>query len=407
MLPLNYADANGQTFGLHPAAADLQTLFNGSNCAFVANVGTMVNPYPYGADSYFGRNGKPKVKSPPQLFSHNDQQIQWQTSVPDKPTNTGWGGRSADMINAAANGTATCSMSISLGGQNTFEIGTLVTEYKISSTGATSPTGNLGSGAASQLQALNDLIGYRPGDAGYTAALDVTQLHKNLYEQSYATTSRNGINLAGVVNSATGSISNTDPIFASFNALYNNNLSGFAQQLRMVAKMIKARTTLGHKRQVFFVKMDNFDLHSAQGGAIGTHANILRDLSRGLKGFFDCTKAMANPDGGNYSTQVTAFTVSDFSRTFPINSGMGSDHGWGNHQLIVGGAVKGGKIYGQFPNLIINGTLDTGTGRWVPTTACDEYYACLARWFGVSTTDIAQTILPNIGHFANNLDFMS
>jgi uncharacterized protein (DUF1501 family) len=408
MLALNGADASGQTYGLHPACPELQTLFNNTNAAFLANVGTLSFPFPYGADSYFGHNGRSKVPAPPQLFSHNDQQIQWQTSVPDKQTPTGWGGRSADMINAAANGSAPCSMSISLGGQNTFEIGSSVSEYKIGTSGATSPTGSLGSGASSQLQALNDLIGYRPGDAGYSASLDVTTLHQNLYEQSFATTTRNGINLASVVNGATGSISNTDPMFASFNSLYggSGSLSGLAQQLRMVAKMIKARTTLGHKRQVFFVQTGGYDLHSTQGGATGAHAGLLRDLSKALKGFFDCTVAMANPDGGNYSTQVTSFTVSDFSRTFQINGGMGSDHGWGNHQLIVGGSVLGGQIYGQYTNLLVNGNLDTGTGRWVPTTACDEYFACLARWFGVSTSDIAQTVLPNIGRFANNLAFM-
>jgi uncharacterized protein (DUF1501 family) len=414
MLPLNGADTNGQTYGLHPSCIELQSLYNGGNCALLANVGTMVYPFPYGADSYFGRNGKSKVPSPPQLFSHNDQQVQWQTSVPDKPTPTGWGGRSADMINDAAKTGAACSMSISLGGQNTFEVGSFVSEYKIGTGGATGPTGSLGSGTNSQLQALNDLIGYRPAangqpaDPGYTTALDVSNLHKNLYEQSFATTTRNGINLASVVNGATGSISNTDPMFASFNSLYGSSsgLSSLAQQFRMVAKMIKARVTLGHKRQIFFVQVGGYDLHSSQGGWSGAHANLYRDLSKALKGFYDATAATTNPDGGTYATQVTSFTVSDFSRTFPMNGGFGSDHGWGNHQIVVGGAVKGGKLYGQFTNLVVGGSQDTGTGRWVPTTAADEYFACLARWFGVSTSDISATVLPNIGRFANNLSFV-
>jgi uncharacterized protein (DUF1501 family) len=407
VLPLNGAAANGQTFGLHPAAIELAALYNSGQCAFLANVGTLVYPFPYGADSYFGHNGKAKVPSPPQLFSHNDQQIQWQTSVPDRQSPTGWGGRCADMVNAAANGSAACSMNISLGGQNTFETGTFVAGYNISTNGAPAPTGSLGSGAASQLQALNDLIGYRTTDAGYSSTYDISSLHPNLYEQSFATTTRNGIALAGVVTVATGGISNADPIFTAYNAPVasggyggSNSLSGFAQQLRMVAKMIKGRTALQQQRQIFFVQMGGYDLHSGQGGPIGSHANLIRDLSRGLGGFYDATVRMG------VATNVTAFTVSDFSRTFPINGGFGSDHGWGNHQLVVGGAVQGGKVYGQFPDLIVNGSLDTGTGRWTPTTAADEYFACLARWYGVSSTDIAGTVLPNIGRFANNLNFV-
>ena len=170
--------------------------------------------------------------------------------------------------------------------------------------------------------------------------------------------------------------------------------------------MIKgAQTTFLQKRQIFFVQTGGFDLHTNEGGAIGAHANLLRDVSKALKGFYDATVVLG------LATNVTAFTVSDFSRTFPMNGGFGADHGWGNHQMIVGGAVTGQKIYGQFTDLVVSsgttvGQFDTGTGRWIPTTSCDEYFACLARWYGVSPTDIASTVLPNIGHFANNLNFV-
>jgi uncharacterized protein (DUF1501 family) len=421
-LPITPLTSDGHTYALHPAMPELQGLYNSGQMAILLNVGTMVYPFQYGSDSYFGRNGKPKVPQPYQLFSHNDQQIQWQTSVSDVPTSTGWGGRSADMINAAANGTATVSMSISLGGQNTYEVGSNVNEYSISTGGAPAPSGSSltsGSGTNTQLQALNDLIGYRgsngtfAADPGWSAALDIKTLHPNLYEQAFAGITRNGINNATVVNAVNNSLSNTDPAFGPMMGYYNNgntngtSLSGFGQQLRSVAKMIAGRNTFGHKRQIFFVQMGGYDLHTNQGGYISavngsllSHASLLRDLSRGLAGFYQATVAL------NVATNVTAFTVSDFSRTFPMNGGLGSDHGWGNHQLIVGGAVLGQRMYGQFTDLAVNGTHDTGTGRWIPTTSCDEYFACLARWYGISTTDIAATVLPNIGHFANNLNFV-
>ncbi len=419
VLPINPLISDGHSYGLHPSMPELQDLYNTGHMAILLNVGTMVYPFQYGADSYFGRNGRAKVPQPYQLFSHNDQQVQWQTSVSDTPTATGWGGRSADMINAAANGTATVSMSVSLGGQNTFEVGSTVNEYSISTSGAPAPTGSLGSVGAvgTQLEALNDLIGYRgsngtaAADQGWTAALDIKAIHPNLYEQSYASIVRNGINSATLVNAVNGALSNTSPVFNNMNTYYtgsasNSNISGFAQQLRSVAKMISGRASFGHMRQIFFVQMGGFDLHTNQGGYVNSaggllsHAGLFRDLSRGLRGFYDATVAMG------VATNVTAFTVSDFSRTFPQNGGLGSDHGWGNHQLIVGGAVNGQRMYGQFTDLAINGQFDTGTGRWVPGTSCDEYFACMARWYGVSTSDIAATVLPNIGHFSNNLTFL-
>lgn len=402
VLPIAPLVSDGHTYGLHPSMTELQGLFSAGKMAMLANVGTLV--YPLNRTQYFNNT----VPKPYQLFSHNDQQVQWQTSVSDKPTTTGWGGRSADSINDAANGTAAVSMSVSLGGQNTFEVGSAVSEYTISSNGAPGPVGNFGTGANSQLQALNDLIGYRVGDQGYSAQYSVSNMHSNLYEQSYSSTTRNGIANAVAVSAVINAMPGLDPAFATFNTLYggSNSLSGLAQQLRGVIRMIKgAQTTFFQKRQIFFVQTGGFDLHTNEGGAIGAHANLLRDVSRALKGFYDATVVLG------LATNVTAFTVSDFSRTFQMNGGFGADHGWGNHQMIVGGAVNGQKIYGQFTDLVVSsgttvGQFDTGTGRWIPTTSCDEYFACLARWYGVSTTDIASTVLPNIGHFANNLNFV-
>ena len=169
----------------------------------------------------------------------------------------------------------------------------------------------------------------------------------------------------------------------------------------MVAQMIAAAPQLGLTRQVFFASLGGFDLHSDQ---LTAHATLLSQLSQALNAFNSATVELG------VQNQVTTFTASDFSRTFNTNGTSdgtaGSDHGWGSHHLIMGGAVKGGDIYGQVPLLELGGPEDTGRGRWIPTTSVDEYAATLATWFGVSASNLP-VVLPNIGRFAaSNLGFM-
>jgi uncharacterized protein (DUF1501 family) len=164
----------------------------------------------------------------------------------------------------------------------------------------------------------------------------------------------------------------------------------------MVAKLISVRAALGLSRQVFFCAADGYDTH---GDQIAAQASLLDDLSSAMTAFYNATVELA------IAPSVTAFTASDFGRTFPGNGG-GSDHGWGSHQLIVGGAVQGGNLYGHVPTLVEEGPDDSGEGRWIPTTSVDEYSATLARWFGVGSSDLG-TIFPNLSRFNNpNLGFM-
>ena len=172
--------------------------------------------------------------------------------------------------------------------------------------------------------------------------------------------------------------------------------SNLGAQLRMIARMIAAAPTLGLKRQIFFARIGGWDLHD---GEITAHAKLLADVSQSVAAFYQTTGELGLAD------QVTTFTASDFGRTYTGN-GNGSDHGWGSHHLIIGGAVKGGELYGRMPELTVNGPDDTGRGRWIPTTSVDEYSATLATWFGVSATDLP-TVLPNLGRFAKpDLGFM-
>jgi uncharacterized protein (DUF1501 family) len=165
----------------------------------------------------------------------------------------------------------------------------------------------------------------------------------------------------------------------------------------MIARLIAGRATLGHMRQIFFAAVSGYDLH---GDQLVPHANLLTDLSRCVNAFYKATEQLG------VANDVCLFTVSDFGRTFPVNGGFGSDHGWGNHQIVVGGGVQGQRMFGAFPTLAVNGPDDTSTGRWIPTTAVDEYSATLAKWFGVAPAEMG-TVFPNINRFAQpDLGFM-
>ncbi len=367
----------GRTWGLHPSVGELNTLFGSGKLALLANAGTLV--YPTSKAQYTARS----VPLPPQLFSHSDQQVQWQHSVPDKPTSTGWGGRVADLVNAF-NTSDQISMSISIAGKNTFQVGSKVSQYAIGTSGATTLAGSTTSLTPTNLdgirfRAQKDLFG---------------QAQPGLFETAFATASGDAIVSSDLLNgvlAASGTLATVFP----------NTTAG--NQLRMAARLIAASPTLGLKRQIFFVQLGGWDLHAGQltntDPVTGAHANLLAQVSQAMNAFHNATVELG------VASQVTTFTASDFGRTFRSN-GDGSDHGWGSHAMIMGGAVKGGDIYGKMPTLSINGPDDTGLGRWIPTTSVDEYAATLATWFGVSSTDLP-TVLPNIGRFAKpNLGFL-
>ena len=399
--------ADGHTYGFHPAMIELARLFNGTNAppynvakvAAMLNVGTLT--YPMTKAQY--ESGS--VPAPPQLFSHTDQQTQWQSSILDQPPTSGWGGRVADLLTTPVdvNAGGQISMAVTLSGSNLFEVGNrnAAAQYSVSTSGAVSASGITGA----RLTTLQSILG---------AEKTVPNLQKAAYSQVL----EHAVNEAGIVNNALAGNA-TAPWMSYFpttittpngGATFGSNLMS---QLQMVARLIDAGsraytgnvpgTGLGMKRQIFFVQVGGYDTHSGQtnnSGAtttnnaaviIGSHANLLAEISQSVNGFF---KAMTDL---SLAESVTAFTVSDFSRTFPAN-GQGSDHGWGGHHLVVGGAVKGGATYGRFPALTVNGPDDTDTGRWIPTMAVDQYAAALAQWYGVDSGNLP-TIFPNLGRF--------
>ena len=377
VLPITPRTDDGRTWGLHPAMTELRTLFNQGQFAVLANVGTLA--YPLTKAQYTSGS----VPRPSQLFSHNDQQVEWQSSLADKPFVTGWGGRLADLSNAF-NANNRISMSITLNGQNSFQVGKNVDQYAVGPGGAIALTG---SGTGTSVNGLR------------TAALNdaLAMQNANLFETAFGGVTNGALGASSLISSV---ITGTSPFVTLFNAANNSSL---AQQLHMVARLVNAQQALGLKRQIFFVRVGGWDLHDNQvtAGATtsGAHATLLRDVSLSLNAF---NSALTQIGAQN---QVTTFTASDFGRTYNTN-GDGSDHGWGSHHFIMGGAVKGGDIYGRMPVFAIDGPDDTGRGRWIPTTSVDEYAGTLAKWFGVSPTDLP-LVLPNLGRFAKpDLGFM-
>jgi len=395
VIPTSPLNSDGHSYGLHPACPEMVTLFGEGKLAVLFNTGTLV--YPLTRAQY--QSGA--LSKPPQLFSHADQVTQWQTSIPDQPPLTGWGGRCADLL-AAVQPNAPISLSVTLSGANTFEVGTSISQYSVSTSGAVSLSGVSGA----RLQALTNVL-----------ALP----YSNLQAQAYAKVAAHTINTSAVLNSAilptadpSGSVQYwTTPFPGSSPFQVVTPTSGqkfnssLGPQLKMVARLIEAghRSVasggFGMKRQIFFCNVGGYDLHTGQTALVngkidptqGAHANLFAELSQCLLAFQRAMEQLG------LSNSVTAFTSSDFGRTFPSN-GQGSDHGWGSHHLILGGAVKGQQTYGKFPTLTVNGPDDTSTGRWIPTTATDQYFATLATWFGVDSGNLT-TVFPNLGRFGS------
>jgi uncharacterized protein (DUF1501 family) len=355
-------------FGVHPSLSEVQTLFDAGKLAFLANVGMLTQPTTK-ADYTSG-------KRPDNLYSHSDQQSEWQSAIAAGVSRTGWGGRLADAIAPLAR--QPFPVITSTAGVSLFVTGAASSPLTIPTSGTFGLSG-FGSSAAAKarLAALNTLLGLDRGNTLVDAAAAIAQ---------------DANALSATVNPILASTSAT--VSGAFGALN----SGIANQLKAVTKMIEARAATGATRQIFFVSLGGFDTHNNE---LATHETLFGQLAPALKAFYDAMSALGAGES------VTTFTLSDFGRTFQAASGGGSDHAWGNHHLIMGGAVQGGRLYGTYPQLVLAGPDDAEKeGRWIPTTAVDQYGATLARWFGAGPAELA-AVFPNLTRFANsNLGFL-
>jgi uncharacterized protein (DUF1501 family) len=371
LLPLAVA-AGAPLYGLHPALPGLQALWAAGNMAIVANVGTLVQPLTKA--QYLSTS----TIKPESLFSHIDQQHQWQASISStSSSNSGWGGRLTDQLASLNSGSSVPPM-ISTGGNNLFVTGAASQALVIPTSGSFGLNGYASDATdAARLSALQQLLSLDQGD--------------NLVQAAQA-----------VMTGALASSAVLNPILTSTNATLTARfgaLTGnFAAQLLAIAKVIQARATLGASRQVFLVTLGSFDTHTDQ---LNTQQTLFTELDAGLTAFHG-----AMSDLGTDSS-VTSFTLSDFSRNFLPNTGGGTDHAWGSHPFVIGGAVKGGQIYGTMPTLTLSGPDDASDlGRWIPTIAVDQFAATLASWFGADATALT-AVLPNLSAFSPvNLGFI-
>lgn len=343
----------------------IQQLFNQGNLAFLANAGPLLQPV---TKTQIQQN---ENLLPPQLFSHNDQQKHWQTAWPEQQALTGWAGRMADLIMDNQN---PLSMNLSISGTNILQTGTSSLPYSLDANGVET------------FSALNPNESWN--DKRVSVFQQLLSSEKHLLGQAHNAIYTRAQNNIDIVANAINSVTLSSVTYPE---------SQLADQLKMVATLASSQKLLSQPRQVFFVSMGGFDTHDNQ---ITDQPRLLQNLSEALLAF------NADIQTRGLTNNITSFTMSDFGRTLTSN-GDGTDHGWGGHQIIMGGAVKGGDVYGTMPeDFTLNSSDDLGDGRIIPTTSVDQYAATLAKWFGLSTSEI-NAVFPNLSRFEHSdLGFM-
>ncbi|MBM4229614.1 MAG: DUF1501 domain-containing protein [Gammaproteobacteria bacterium] len=381
LLPISLigASASDPTFGFNPNMPEMRDLFSAGRLAVIPNVGPLIRPT---SKTQYQSASTTGHELPPQLFSHNDQQDQWQSLSGRALLNTGWAGRAADAL-MAQTGSQQIPLNISLSGQTLFQASQITNPYV------------MGGGGVNVFNFLNccgpNISNRRVAVESSLAAASASN-RNSIYHRGYARVQQRAIRYADLLKRTLDSSRD----FKALPAAAGREASWLTAQLRTVAKMISQRLVLSMSRQIFFVSIGGFDTHDTQ---LVDHPKLLADVSKSIKAFYDSMIEIG------LERQVTVFTQSDFGRTLTSN-GDGSDHGWGGTQMVIGGAVLGGRFFGKYPTLEMGGELEIGNGNIIPTLSCDQYAATLARWFGVSDSAIS-TVAPNIVNFSQrDLGFM-
>jgi uncharacterized protein (DUF1501 family) len=395
ILPITVPRMGGLTYGLHPALGPvtgganngIHELWAQGRLAVVANCGTLVAPM---TKAQY-QNGS--VQKPYQLFSHSDQVYQNQTSVSNAQAYTGWGGRISDRMTSPNNPNGLIPTVTSIAGAQLFTAGHTTLPMAIAN-------------ANTSLASVLNPVGFNATPASQTRLNAFNQLRSIDLDSNYVAAASHVTDLAMQANAALQTPQEVTVTFPNTN---------IGLQLKQVARLIKKRTDLNVTRQIFYCQIGGFDTHNNQ---LAGHTNLLSQFSQAVRAFYDEMVVQG------VSNDVTAFTLSDFNRTFnPAGSGatVGSDHAWGNHMFVIGGSVLGGDFYGMntsngtpFPTLTIGASgpddTDSGTGargRWIPTTSVEQYAGTIARWFGLPESEMA-AVFPNIGNFpSSNLGFIT
>ncbi len=365
LLPLNYNNA-GREFAINPNMPELQGLFNQGKASFISNIGTLVRPT--NSTDYFN-----KYKLPKGLYSHSDQEQEWQTGIPDERTFYGWGGRISDLL-MDTNENQAISMNISLAGQNTFMTGNTAFPFAINRNNGSEgmdyyDPDNSNVKMRARAQSIDNLIG---------------QEYQNIFEKTYMKT--------------IGSARDADILFSAAldqSVQFDDGFfpdSQLGESLEMITRVIDVQEELGFRRQIFFVRIGGWDHHSE---LLNTQGAMLADVSSCLQSFMNGLEQIG------YEDQVLTVNLSEFSRTLTWNGG-GTDHAWAGNVWVTGGPnlINGQQVYGDDPSLDLENSEQNihQRGRLIPTISTDEYFAEIAKWFGVPDSDLSY-VLPNITEF--------
>ena len=378
----------GREFGLHPSMPNLANLFNNSttsarpgeedaNVAFIANIGSMVEGMTK-QEYYDGTKTEPLG-----LFSHADMVMHWQTGFPHQRVAKGWAGKMQDLLYPNDARYEKVGMNITAAGGNVWQSGDTSIPYALRTWDPDTPL--------ARIDGYGDQWDY---NMWRTQIIDnmVDRTYADIYKNAYSSTIKTSLEGYQEINAA---LSNTPLLQTNFTKWGDVPRTVFSNQLESVARIISANEEMNVPRQVFFVEYGGFDLHGsdAQGinGSLADHASHLRGIDQALGDFNAAMKELGLSDC------VTTMCMSEFSRTLTSN-GNGTDHAWGANIFAMGGAVKGNRIYGTYPSLALNNDLEIGGGVLLPTTSVDEYFAEIALWFGVPSTDLT-LLFPNIGNF--------
>jgi uncharacterized protein (DUF1501 family) len=360
---------SGAPYAFHAKLAEFASLFSSKELAVVANVGSLVQPL---TRDQYQKAGAP---IPSNLFSHSDQQLQWQTSVAQGNGSTGWAGRAADYIASQNFNAPGLPSFVSVAGNSLLGTGVETQPVALAPGQSLELKGFTQTGPSqARWSSLNSLLKTESGVSLVQAAND---------------TLSHSIQDASALETA---LEKASPLKTQFPK------TSLGAQLQQVAEIIQVHSALGMRRQIFFCSLGGFDTHTNE---INTHNMLYPQLSAALAAFYDATQELG------IAQNVTTFTESDFSRTFQPTSGGGSDHAWGSHHFVVGGAVQGGRIFGKFPTFELGGPDDADVrGRWIPTTSVDQYGSTLCSWFGIPANALA-TVFPNAANFStSNLGFL-
>ncbi len=366
-LPMQPSNIPGRSFGLHPSMPEFKDLFDKQNLAFVANVGSL--QVPFESVSAFKDNSAGR---PLGLFSHSDQEQQWQTCMPDKRSGIGWAGRAMDILQNTQSHAQKSTFNISLSGTNIFQTGNSIAPYTLSVNGLEPlagyyPRGPKSNSFADQVaytrsQALNQLLG---------------GMYRNVFESTYA---------QATIDAQDSLTQYQESLSKDHFPSWTPSDSAFEKQLKLIANVISAYKDSPTKRQTFFITLGRYDMHK---DLMTLHPGELSKVSTGIGKFW-----ASLPD--DVKPSVTLFSASDFGRTLTGN-GNGTDHAWGGNQFVLGGAVKGQQIYGTYPTFassIMHTTFDVGGGRLIPSYSVEEYVYPILKWFGVSDNDLFGAVFP-------------